>query len=155
MKASVFTLALLSALATQAVGQECEDVPGWIDPSCSAEGGSCWTGPTSGCSAWLGYDCTVPFPDYSVPSVVLEACPATCCICDGAFPTAGPVSATFTDNVGNEHPDTVAVEIDQDKFVFGATSDYTKMVVVNRAGTSSSSPATWPPRYAPSGLALQ
>ena len=51
---------------------DCEDVPGWDDPVDSS---------STGCEGWVGYDCNEVFSGWSTPSVVLQACPATCGLC--------------------------------------------------------------------------
>ena len=49
----------------------CTDQPGWHDP---VQG-------SATCSEWEGFDCHVGFQGYSLPAVVLEACPVTCGTC--------------------------------------------------------------------------
>jgi hypothetical protein len=54
---------------------DCQDVPAWDDPVESS---------SIGCEGWAGYDCNDAFDGWSSPSVVLQACPATCGLCASA-----------------------------------------------------------------------
>jgi hypothetical protein len=51
-------------------GDTCSDDASWVDPLDGAM-----------CTDWLGFDCNIPDPGYSAPSVVIAACPRACDAC--------------------------------------------------------------------------